>query len=273
MNLPRKCIAIDALLLTAALWAGAAAAAPPAAGTVTQLSGPLFAHSAEGRMKILSANSTVATGDTLVSGGETYAQVTFADRGIVTLAPDTQISIDAFSFDEAQPAGDRAELSLVRGTLRVASGAIAKRNPDRQKLKTPVGVIGSAGATFIVEYTPGAPTPPAKMAAVSTLFTTGTLSDAPIVLAQGPVPQVLGLAPGLYVQVIDGLIHVANPAGSANYAGGQFGYMPSFSQPPVTIPRNPGLKFTPPPAFNLPAPTKTTTSLSGKSTTVDCEVR
>jgi hypothetical protein len=273
MSLPRRCIAIDALLLTVALWAGAAAAAPQTAGTVTQLSGPLFAHSAEGRMKILSANSTVAAGDTHVTGGETYAQIIFADRGIVTLAPDTQIVIDAFSFDAAQPAGDRAEFSLVRGTLQVASGAIAKRNPDRQKLKTPAGVIDSAGATFVVEYTPGAPTPPAKLAAVSTLFTTGTLSDAPIVLAQGPIPTVQGLTPGLYVQVIEGLIHLTNPAGTANYAAGQFGYVPSVAQPPVVVPNNPGLQFKPPPAFSSSAPTKIATTSPGKPSTVDCEVR
>jgi hypothetical protein len=82
-----------------------------------------------------------------------------------------------------------------------------------------------------------------------------------------------GITPGLYVQVIDGLIRLTNPAGTANYAAGQFGYTPSFTQPPVTIPSNPGLQFKPPPAFNSSAPTKTTTSSSGKSNNVVCEVR
>jgi hypothetical protein len=273
MNLPKKCIAIDALLLTAALWAGAATAASPAA-TVTQVSGPLFAQGTGGRIKVLSMNSAVAPGDTLITGNETYAQVTFADRGVVTLAPDTQVAIDAFSFDEARPAADRAELSLIEGTMRVESGAIAKRNPARQGLKTPAGAIDGAGATFIVRYSPGAAPPPQKVAAVSTLSTTGTLSDAPIMLAQLAIPQSQqSLPPGLYVQVLDGLIHVANPAGTQSFSAGQFGFTPSFRLPPVIVPNNPGIQFTPPPAFSSPPSTNTSTSSSGKSNTVDCEVR
>jgi hypothetical protein len=270
MNLPKKCIAIDALLLTAALWAGAATAASPAA-TVTQVSGPLFAQGTGGRIKVLSMNSAVAPGDTLITGNETYAQVTFADRGIVTLAPDTQVAIDAFSFDEARPAADRAELTLIEGTMRVESGAIAKRNPARQGLKTPAGAIDGAGATFIVRYSPGAAPPPQKVAAVSTLYTTGTLSDAPIMLAQVPIPH--GVPPGLYVQVIAGLINLANAAGTQSFSAGQFGFTPNPTQPPVVVPNNPGILFTPPPAFNSSTSTSTSTSSSRKSSTVDCEVR
>jgi hypothetical protein len=56
----------------------------------------------------------------------------------------------------------------------------------------------------------------------------------------------------LYVQVIDGLINVANSGGASNFAAGQFGYVPNASHPPVLVPQNPGIKFTPPPAFSSP---------------------
>ena len=74
--------------------------------------------------------------------------------------------------------------------------------------------------------------------------------------------------------VIDGAINLTNKGGSANFSAGQFGFTPSFNQPPVVLPVNPGIKFTPPPAFSAP-PVSGTGGTSGttKSNTVDCEVR
>jgi hypothetical protein len=62
--------------------------------------------------------------------------------------------------------------------------------------------------------------------------------------APGIVPN-----PGLYVQVLDGVINVANSGGSQQFAAGQFGFTPGFAQPPIILPSNPGLQFTPPPTF------------------------
>lgn len=78
-------------------------------------------------------------------------------------------------------------------------------------------------------------------------------------------------APGLYVQVLDGLIHVTNPAGTTSFAAGQFGFTPSQVKPPVVLPVNPGIRFTPPPSF-VPVSGNPSTS-PAKSNTVDCEVR
>lgn len=58
-----------------------------------------------------------------------------------------------------------------------------------------------------------------------------------------------GLAPGLYVQVIDGMINLSNGGGAQNFSAGQFGFTGSFTQPPVIVPTNPGIVFSPPPAF------------------------
>jgi hypothetical protein len=266
---PRKLSAISAWLAVAALSAGAAAASP--AGTVTQLSGPLFTQSAGGRIKVLSANSAVASGDTLVSGNDTFAEVTLADRGTVTLGPDTQLSIVAFSFDEAMPAEDRAELALVEGSVRIVAGAIAKRGSSRQKVRTPAGTIETAGATFVATYSkPDAETlaswAPVKLAALST--------SGPLYLAQNtppPAPKPGSLAPGLYVSVIDGAINLSNKGGTTNFSAGQFGYTANINKPPIVVPSNPGLVFTPPPAFSS---SSTPGSTAGnKAAAVDCEVR
>jgi hypothetical protein len=282
MMLPRRCIAISAALLLASLFAGAAVAAEPAAGKVTQVSGPLFAQYADGRVKVLSQDSLVAPGDTLVSGRTTYAQVTFTDRSIVTLAPDSKLAIDAYSFDASQPSAGRAELDFIQGGLGVASGALGKGG-KRFKLKTPTGTIDVADAAFILGYVPSdeskvASMPPIRLAALSPAFT-GTTSDAsPAFIPAYEAPVHLTLttpvpgakSPGLYVQVLDGIIHLTNSGGSQSFAAGQFGYTASFTKPPVVVPANPGIQFTPPPSFSAPP---SSSSSSGKPSTVDCEVR
>ena len=57
------------------------------------------------------------------------------------------------------------------------------------------------------------------------------------------------MAPGLYVSVTDGVINLTNQGGTQNFAAGQFGYVPNFTQPPTPIPANPAVTFTPPPSF------------------------
>lgn len=93
--------------------------------------------------------------------------------------------------------------------------------------------------------------------------------------AEGPSkalpPTPPSLAPGLYVQVIDGLINVTNKGGAQNFSAGQFGFVPSFKQPPVVLPRNPGIQFVPPPVFNSSTPTAGSTPKPAAA--VDCIVR
>jgi hypothetical protein len=87
-----------------------------------------------------------------------------------------------------------------------------------------------------------------------------------------PAPTAGRLAPGLYVQVLDGMIHLSNGGGSQSFSAGQFGFTPSFVQPPVVLPANPGMQFTPPPSFSSNGPSQAASS-AGKSNQVDCEVR
>lgn len=207
--------------------------AAPVAGVVVQLSGPLLAKKANGAVRILAVKSEVESGDTLVTEKNTYALVRFIDSSEITLRPGSTMTIEHFSFAGDRPDGDAAKFSLVKGGLRSVTGLLGKRSREKFEMKTPAATIGIRGTTFIAEFVP----PPDGMAA--------------------PGPR----APGLYVQVQDGVIVVANGAGSAQFAAGQFGYTPGLDQPPVVLPADPGMRFTPPPAFD------------GAGGSVDCEVR
>jgi hypothetical protein len=283
MNLLKKCTVIKALMLLALCGVVSASWAAQVAGTIVQLSGPLLAKKADGVVRILSMRSEVESGDTLVTEKNTYAMVKFIDNSEITLKPSTTFKVEDFSYDAGKPDGDNASFNLVKGGLRSVTGLLGKRNKEKFAMKTPSATIGIRGTTFIAEWVE--PSEQAVAAREAYLMaSTAALGDAypvqPLMLAQLniPLPRTVApnagptLPPGLYVQVIDGLINVANKGGAQNFSAGQFGFTPTPTQPPAIIPRNPGLQFAPPPAFSAPPPVSGS-SAAPKSNAVDCEVR
>lgn len=283
MNLLKKCTVIKALMLLALCGVVSASWAAQVAGTIVQLSGPLLAKKADGVVRILSMRSEVESGDTLVTEKNTYAMVKFIDNSEITLKPSTTFKVENFSYDAGKPDGDNASFNLVKGGLRSVTGLLGKRNKEKFAMKTPSATIGIRGTTFIAEWVE--PSEQAVAAREAYLMaSTAALGDAypvqPLMLAQVniPLPRTVTptagpvLPPGLYVQVIDGLINVSNKGGAQNFAAGQFGYTPTPIQAPVIVPKNPGLQFTLPPAFSAPPPVSGSSS-APKSNAVDCEVR
>jgi hypothetical protein len=181
------------------------------AGKVTHLSGPLFAKKADGSMKTLSRDSAVEPGDTLITEKRTYARIKFNDNSEVTLRPDSQFKIEAFSYDQAKPKEDRALFDLVKGGLRALTGQVGKRgSADSYKMKTPPAVIGIRGTIFEVKICAG---------------NCGSMAD------------------GIYFFVPDGNITVSNAAGSQTVGAGQYAYAQNINTPPVILPKNPGIDF------------------------------
>ena len=255
MTLSRRRFVINSLLLLALACWGTVAGAAQVAGTVMNLSGPLLAKKADGTARILAVKSEVEQGDTLVTQKNTYASVKFIDNSEITLRPDSSMTIDSFAFDAGKPDADSAAFSLLKGGLRSITGLLGKRNKERFSMKTPSATIGIRGTTFIVEFVPQPEAAPAA----------GQASK--------PASPASARAPGLYVHVIDGLINLSNGGGSQQFSAGQFGFTPNFVQPPVLLPVNPGIRFTPPPAFSSSSPAGTNGPGAAKPAAVDCIVR
>jgi hypothetical protein len=231
-------------------WWGEAAQAQDPVGTVTHLGGLSTALRADGTARLLGLRSVVHEGEILATPAGTYMEVRFLDDATLTLGPDSRVQLTRYSWNPDNPAADRVVIELQSGRLRSETGRLGKRNHDAIRIKVPGGEIAVRGTNFVVQMAPGVPN----------LSTPTPPSASP------------ALPPGLYVQVIDGLINVSNKGGTTSFAAGQFGYTPNFSQPPVLVPANPGVQFTPPPAFNAStSPAGSTTP--GKSNAVDCEVR
>lgn len=213
---------IPAALAAATLclaWSPVALAAT--AGQVTHLSGTLSAKTADGKSKLLAVKSDIAEGDTLTTEADTYARVKFADGGEVVLRPGTQLKIESYAYNAAQPESDNIVMNMFKGGLRAVTGLIGKRNKEKVKFATETATIGIRGTNF------------------------GAL------LCQndcGGIPTTGGTPPpnGLHIDVTNGAITVSNPAGSVQISAGQFGFVPNPNTPPAIVPPQQGIQVTMP---------------------------
>lgn len=294
MNLLRKnSTAIKASVSLALLFIATAAGAA-SIGTVTDLDGNLLVSRGNGLVKVLALGSAIEEGDILTSRKQTYATVTLADESFVTLGPEADLKVQRYAFDKQSPDNDGALFALANGSVRITAGLLGTRSGDTLELATPTATIDVRNASVVVEYVAPARaavawrdsesrdyrllnmvavsySPAADPGFVRTASHSNTLrlaqTPGPMIPAPGSAPR----APGLYVHVLDGLIQLSNPAGTVNFSAGQFGFTPTMQQPPVVLPRNPGIQFNLPLAFSVPTgPQGTSTP---KSNAVDCEVR
>jgi hypothetical protein len=99
----------------------------------------------------------VREGDVVVTGRDGSIGITFNDNSLLSLGPDSRLSIDRFAFDPTTHRG-AFETSLGTGTLSGVSGKIATQSPDAMKVRTPAALLGVRGTEFLVRT--GEPGPP-----------------------------------------------------------------------------------------------------------------
>lgn len=131
------------------------------------------------------------------------------------------------------------------------------------------GARDTASALLARTADAGAVIGSAEIQSVVSLLATARGALAQPVSAPPALDGLSAQAPGLTVQVFNGMIQVSNNGGNLSFASGQFGYVPAAKLPVVVLPANPGLTFTPPPAFQSSPDTNPSRNPGG----VDCEVR
>jgi len=85
--------------------------------------------------------------DTYVTGG-CVANITFKDDTKVKITENSRLLIDDFVFDPKQSDAGKLALKVSMGTVRYASGQIAKNNPQKVDIKTPSATIAVRGTDF-----------------------------------------------------------------------------------------------------------------------------
>lgn len=96
----------------------------------------------------LAAGATVNTGDTVVTGPQSNAQLRFSDNALVALKPDSEFRIEAYAFTGNTDGSERAVFRLVRGGFRTVTGQVGQVNRDTYQVLTTQATIGIRGTHY-----------------------------------------------------------------------------------------------------------------------------
>lgn len=95
------------------------------------------------------AGEQVRSGDRVVTGDDGQVELKFLDGAVIVVRPASEFRIELWRYDAE---GERAFFSLVRGAVRAITGAIGRRDRDRDReefrLNTPTATIGIRGTEF-----------------------------------------------------------------------------------------------------------------------------
>ena len=88
--------------------------------------------------------------DTLITGADGSAGVTFSDNSQLSTGPNSVLIVDKYTFNTTTHAGE-FDASLKKGTLAVVSGKIVKQSPGAMRVRTPAAIMGVRGTDFLVQ--------------------------------------------------------------------------------------------------------------------------
>lgn len=94
----------------------------------------------------------VRESERLSTGPDGAASILLKDGTVLTMGPNTTMDLSRFNFDSTTQKGHFV-LDLLKGSVRVVTGLLARVNPDLFKVQTPTSVVGVRGTDFIVEAT------------------------------------------------------------------------------------------------------------------------
>lgn len=130
----------------------------------------------------------IRSGDRIRTGRDGRVLLRFADGAQMSIQGGSEFRVDSYVFDQDR---QRSFFELIKGSIRVISGRIGKRDPQDWRLTTPTATIGIRGTEFTVDQT--------------------------VCPASGCTD---GQVPGLRVAVIAGRVAVTNLAGTVEVPAG-----------------------------------------------------
>jgi len=86
--------------------------------------------------------------DTVIVGSKTSTGITFIDNTKVKITENSRLVIDDFVFDPNVRDAGKLGMKVALGTVRYASGQVAKNNPQSVNIKTPTASIAVRGTDF-----------------------------------------------------------------------------------------------------------------------------
>lgn len=118
-------------------------------GTLKSVSGDV-ALSQGGASRAAAAGGGVLEADRIVTGRDASTTLTLKDGTILAVGPNTTMELTKVQFDTTTQDGNLA-VNLLKGSIRMVTGWLAKLHPAQVKVTTPTSVVGVRGTDFIVE--------------------------------------------------------------------------------------------------------------------------
>lgn len=94
--------------------------------------------------------SGIVKNDTVSTNSQGRFRITFNDATTVNITENSRLVIDDFVYDGGGKAKGKLGLRVALGTVRYASGKVAKNNPGGVNIRTPTATIGVRGTDFVM---------------------------------------------------------------------------------------------------------------------------
>jgi hypothetical protein len=122
------------------------------AGAIQQITGSVTITGADNVTRKAAPKEKVQSGDTIATEAKSETLIKMADDSTIILRPNTRFQFTEFKYDKTS--ADSSLVSLLRGTARMVSGLIARRNPANVRVNTITATIGIRGTDFEVAVIP-----------------------------------------------------------------------------------------------------------------------
>lgn len=175
-------------------------------GVVDFLEGDVQCISAEGKTRALRIGDAIEAGETIVTAHNGEVHVRTADYGFAAIRPDSRLKVDAYRADG--DAGDRAALTLLKGTLRSITGWIGKYRREGYVIRASTVTIGIRGT-----------------------------DHEPLLVPPGNG----GTAPGVYDKVNSGGTYIASGKARVNVDAAHAGFAPHNGAEPLLLAEIPAI--------------------------------
>lgn len=94
--------------------------------------------------------SGIVKNDTVSTTSQGRFKITFVDATTVNITENSRLVIDDFVYDGGGKSKGKLGLKVALGTVRYASGKLAKGNPGGVNIRTPTATIGVRGTDFVM---------------------------------------------------------------------------------------------------------------------------
>ena len=117
-------------------------------GTITELQGSAVEIKRNKQNLAGKSNTGIESMDSVSVGSRTTTGITFVDNTKVKITENSKLVIDDFVYDPKNSDAGKLAMKVGLGTVRYASGQIAKTNSQNVNIKTPTATVAVRGTDF-----------------------------------------------------------------------------------------------------------------------------